>query len=544
MNKTFLIVFVALVIPILSSARSQFNIENPTKYGLNFQHTDGQFGLKYFIEPIGCGLAMIDYDNDGDLDLYFVNGCDLRHQTKEVSNRFYRNDGGIFTDVTNETQTGHTGYGIGCCTGDYNNDGWTDLYLTNYGSNVLYKNNADGTFSDVSQTVGVDVKGFSSGCSFIDYDQDGWLDLYVVNYVQFDVSNNPSCKHLNQQTYCTPEIFDAEADKLYRNNTDGTFSDVSELTNVSSKKGKGLGVVCGDFNHDNWPDIFVANDTTPDFLLQNSGGQFFREIGLMTGVGLSESGQALSGMGCNTGDYDNDGDLDIIVTNFQDQTNHLFRNDGSFLFTETSFQSGIGQRSLPYLSWGVDFADLNNDGWLDIFIANGHLDDNIEEIDPVGTYQQPNQIFWNQKGDFFIERLLVDDHKVSRGSAFGDLDNDGDVDVVVVNLNDQPTIFRNSASNQNGYNWLTVKLIGSQCNRSAIGSNLTIFLNDSSISWSKQSREVKSGSGYASQNDLRLHFGLGKAKIVDRLEIEWASGNQQIMEQVKANQFLTVVEEE
>ena len=231
-------------------------------------------------------------------------------------------------------------------------------------------------------------------------------------------------------------------------------------------------------------------------------------------------------------------------SHFQDQTNHLFRNDGSFLFAETSFQLGIGQRSLPYLSWGVDFADLNNDGWLDIFIANGHLDDNIEEIDPVGTYQQPNQIFWNQKGDFFSEQLLVTDHKVSRGSAFGDLDNDGDIDVVIVNLNDQPTIFRNSASDQNGYNWLTVKLIGSQCNRSAIGSNLTIFLNDSSIGWSKQSREVKSGSGYASQNDLRLHFGLGKAKIVDRLEIEWASGNQQIMEQVKANQFLTVVEEE
>ncbi len=540
MNLTFLFL---ILIPFSSESGSQLHFEKLTNFGVDFIHTDGRFGKKYFIEPIGCGLAMIDYDNDGDLDLYFINGCDLRYRNKNVSNRFYRNDGGVFTDVTNQTGTGHTGYGIGCCVGDYDNDGWPDLYLTNYGPNVLYRNNADGTFSDVSQTAGVDLETFSSGCAFLDYNRDGWLDLYVVNYVQFDTGKNPICRHLGQQTYCTPEIFEAEGDKLYRNNGDKTFSDVSQITNISNQKGKGLGVVCGDFNNDNWPDIFVANDTTADFMLENSDGQFFQETGLLKGVGLSESGQAFSGMGCNAGDYDNDEDLDIIVTNFQDQTNHLFRNDDNNFWTEVSFPMGIGERSLSYLAWGVDFSDLNNDGWLDIFVANGHLDDNIGTIDPVGTYAQPNQVFWNQEGKTFSEQLLLDDLRVSRGAAFGDLDNDGDIDVVVTNLHDKPTLIRNSASNHCDYNWLTVQLIGSQCNRSAIGSKLTISVDDLSVGWHKQSREVKSGSGYASQNDLRLHFGLGTVQIVDHIEIRWASGNRQIMEKVEANQFLTITEE-
>ena len=509
--------------------------------GIEFRHINGESGKKHFIEPIGSGVALFDFDNDGDLDLYFVNGSDLPGISSSIpqTNRLYRNDDGAFTDITDKASVGNTGYGLGCCVGDYNNDGFTDLYVTNYGPNVLYRNNGDGTFTDVADTADVDGDQFSSGCAFVDVDADGYLDLYVVNYVQFDPDTNPECTRQGIPTYCTPEALPGVADVFYRNNGDGTFTDVSEKSGVGATDGKGLGVVCGDIDNDGDVDIFVANDTTPNFLYRNErNGAEMTEDALFAGVALSEEGRAYSGMGANLGDFDNDGYLDIVITNFQDQTNSLYHNAQSGFFTEMSFAKGIGERSLPYLAWGVDFSDFNNDGWLDLFVANGHLDDNIAEIDPIGTYAQPNQLFLNDRGVNFTENpdAAIAQRKVSRGTAFGDIDNDGDIDIVISNLKDTPTVLRNDGVNAS--QWLGIKLIGTHCNRDAIGARVTVVSEGLT-----QIREVKSGSGYLSQNDLRLHFGLGAAKSVDTLTARWLCGKVQTLQDVETNQVLVVLED-
>ena len=509
--------------------------------GIEFQHVNGESGRKYFIEPIGSGVALFDFDNDADLDLYLVNGSDLPGLTSSIppTNRLYRNDDGAFTDITTEASVGDTGYGLGCCVGDYNNDGFTDLYVTNYGPNVLYRNNGNGTFTDVTATAGIGGDQFSSGGAFVDVDADGHLDLYVVNYVQFDPDTNPECTRQGIRTYCTPEALPGVPDVFYRNNGDGTFKDVSEKVGVGTASGKGLGVVCGDIDNDGDVDIFVANDTTPNFLyLNEQNGVEMTEDALFAGVALSEEGRAYSGMGTNLGDFDNDGYLDIVITNFQDQTNSLYHNAQSGFFTEMSFAKGIGERSLPYLAWGVDFIDFNNDGWLDMFIANGHLDDNIAEIDPIGTYAQPNQLFLSDRGIRFSESTdaAVAQQKVSRGTAFGDIDNDGDIDIVISNLKDTPTVLRNDGGNAS--QWLTVKLIGTHCNRDAVGARVTIVSEGLT-----QMREVKSGSGYLSQNDLRLHFGLSASTSVDTLTVRWLCGKTQILQNIETNQMLVISED-
>ena len=508
--------------------------------GIEFRHVNGESGKKYFIEPIGSGVALFDFDNDGDLDIYFVNGSDLPRISSSLppTNRLYRNDDGVFTDITDKASVGDTGYGLGCCVGDFDNDGFTDLYVTNYGPNVLYHNNGDGTFTDVADTAGVGGNQFSSGCAFVDVDADGYLDLYVVNYVQFDPDTNPECTRQGIPTYCTPEALPGVADVFYRNNGDGTFTDVSEKVGVGTANGKGLGVVCGDVDNDGDVDVFVANDTTPNFLYRNErNGVAMTEDALFAGVALSEEGRAYSGMGANLGDFDNDGYLDIVITNFQDQTNSLYHNAQSGFFTEMSFAKEIGERSLPYLAWGVDFIDFNNDGWLDLFVANGHLDDNISEIDPIGTYAQPNQLFLNDRGIRFSENpdAAIAQQKVSRGTAFGDMDNDGDIDIVVSNLKDTPTVLRNDGDNTS--QWLAVKLIGTHCNRDAIGTRVTIVSGGLT-----QMREVKSGSGYLSQNDLRLHFGLGAAVSVDMLTVRWLCGKVQTLQNIETNQVLVISE--
>ncbi len=508
--------------------------------GIDFRHANGESGQKYFIEPIGSGVALFDYDNDNDLDLYLVNGSDLPGVVSPIrpTNRLYRNDGSTFTDITAEASVGNTSYGLGCCVGDYNNDGYTDLYVTNYGTNVLYRNNGDGTFTDVTEHVRVGGNQFSSGCAFVDIDVDGDLDLYVVNYVQFDPETNPECTRQGIRTYCTPEALLGAADVLYLNNGDGTFTDVSERSGISEATGKGLGVVCGDMDNDGDVDIFVANDTTPNLLYRNDSNRGkLTEDALFSGVALSEEGRAYSGMGTNLGDFDNDGYLDIVITNFQDQTNSLYHNAQSGFFNEVSFVTGVGERSLPYLAWGVDFIDFNNDGWLDLFIANGHLDDNIAEIDPIGTYAQPNQLFLNNRGDSFSESAdtAIAIQKVSRGAAFGDIDNDGDIDIVVSNLKDSPTVLRNDGGNTG--RWLGVELVGTHGNRDAIGARVTVVSGGLT-----QIREVKSGSGYLSQNDLRLHFGLGNTKSVDTLTVRWLCGKVQTLQNVKTNQVLVISE--
>ena len=510
--------------------------------GVEFRHVNGESGQKYFIEPIGSGVVLFDFDNDADLDLYLINGSDLSKRISPVApiNRLYRNDGDTFTDVTMQAAVGDTGYGLGGCVGDYNNDGFTDLYVTNYGPNVLYRNNGDGTFTDVRESTGTAGNQFSSGCAFVDVDADGYLDLYVVNYVQFDFETNPECTRQGIRTYCTPEALQGAADILYRNNGDGTFTDITADAGISGADGKGLGVVCGDVDNDGDIDIFVANDTTPNFLYLNDSNAAIKmtEDALFAGVALSEEGRAYSGMGANLGDFDNDGYLDIVITNFQDQTNSLYQNAQNGFFNEVSFAKGIGERSLRYLAWGVDFADINNDGWLDLFVANGHLDDNIAEIDPIGTYAQPNQLFLNNGGVRFEVSIdaAIAIPKVSRGTAFGDIDNDGDIDIVVSNLKDAPTVLRNDSDNAS--QWLQVKLIGTHCNRDAIGARVTIVSGDST-----QIREVKSGSGYLSQNDLRLHFGLGNATRVDTVTVRWLCGKVQTLQDVETNRVLVISEE-
>ncbi len=505
---------------------------------LRFRHINGASGQKYFIEPLGSGVALFDFDNDAGLELYFVNGSVLPGSADSIppTNVLYRNDDGRFTDITREASVGDTGYGFGCCVGDYNNDGFRDLYVTNYGTNVLYENNGDGTFTNVTERAGVGGAMLSTGCAFVDYDTDGWLDLYVVNYVQFSTEANPECSRQGIRTYCTPEALRAEADILYRNNGDGTFTDVTQAAGIAESLGKGLGVVCGDIDNDGDVDIFVANDTTPNFLYLNNGDGTFTEDALFAGVALSEEGRAYSGMGANLGDFDNDGYLDIVITNFQEQTNSLYHNAQDGFFTEVSFAKGVGEKSLPYLAWGVDFVDFDNDGWLELFIANGHLDDNVAKIDPVGTYAQPNQLFWNDRGDSFAASVLTERRVYSsRGAAFGDIDNDGDVDIVVSNMNDVPTLLRNDSGNAR--RWLRLKLVGTHCNRDAIGARATVVSGELT-----QIREVKSGSGYLSQNELQLHFGLGDAEKVDSVTVRWPCGQIDTVREVKTSQMLVVEE--
>ncbi len=505
--------------------------------GIQFHDVNGESGKKYFIEPLGRGVALFDYDDDGDLDLYLVNGCDLPGTTSPIppKNMLYRNDDGKYIDVTADASVGDTGYGLGCCVGDYNNDGFVDLYVTNYGKNVLYQNNGDGSFTDVTEKAGVGGDRLSSGCAFLDYDADGHLDLYVVNYVQFDVDTNPECTRQGVPVYCTPEALNGEADKLYRNNGNGTFTDVTQKAGITAPPGKGLGVVCGDVDNDGDIDIFVANDTTPNLLYLNDGDGTFTEDALFAGVALSEEGRAYSGMGANLGNFDNDGFLDIVITNFQDQVNSIYQNAQDGFFNDVSFATGIGEKSLPYLAWGVDFVDFDNDGWLDLFVANGHLDDNIAKIDPIGTYKQPNQIFWNNRDATFREEKVALPPKVSRGAAFGDIDNDGDVDIVVANLKDTPTVLRNAGGNAG--NWLSIKLVGTHCARDAIGARVTVVAGELT-----QIREVKSGSGYLSQNDMRLHFGLGDVKQVDSVTIRWICGHVETFKKIDVNQVLVIKE--
>ena len=659
----------ALVLLFASHADTQIRFTDVTAEfkTLQFRHINGASGQKYFIEPLGSGVALFDFDNDADLELYFVNGGVLpgspfssfarrsdtsmeyqngipsaSRQDKKTppTNVLYRNDDGTFTDVTAEASVGDTGYGFGCCVGDYDNDGYRDIYVTNYGTNVLYRNNGDGTFTDVTEKAGVGG-GFrlSTGCAFVDYDVDGWLDLYVVNYVQFSAEANPMCSRQGIRTYCTPEALSAEADILYRNNGDGTFTDVTKKAGIAESPGKGLGVVCGDVDNDGDVDIFVANDTTPNFLYLNDGDGTFTEDAFFAGVALSEEGRAYSGMGANLGDFDNDGYLDIVITNFQEQTNSLYQNAQDGFFDEVSFAKGIGEKSLPYLAWGVDFVDFDNDGWLDVFVANGHLDDSLswrssvlaqsERINEtyhstnnvterlannkngeaksvgvpnnvserlannrnaVGTYAQANQLFWNERAASFRASFLAEPRVYSsRGAAFGDIDNDGDVDIVVSNVNAAPTVLRNdflssarrsdtsigdvssfdfsafcrsqgvqirklickylfaspSASRQdrnapgqkNVHRWLRLQLVGTHCNRDAIGARATVVADGLT-----QIREVKSGSGYLSQNELHLHFGLGDAEKVEAVIVRWPCGQIDTVRAVKTNQVLVLSE--
>ena len=510
--------------------------------GIHFRHVDGRSGRRYFVENIGSGCAFVDFDNDGAIDIYLVNAADLPgFQSKSPPvNALYRNNGdGTFTDVTQRAGVGHSGYGTGITAGDYNNDGFVDLYVTNFGANVLYQNNGDGTFTDVTQAAGVGNARWSAGAAFADYNNDSFVDLYVANYCDWTFENHKTCDRQGIEVYCGPEDFNGLPDALYRNNGDGTFTDVTRNAGVHNPTGKGLGVIWADYDNDNDLDIFVANDGTENFLYQNNGDGTFTDVAWMAGVEIDERGNPQGSMGVDFGDYNNDGTLDLVVTNFQRQRNMVYRNDGDGFFSDVSFRVGVGH-TLPDVSWGTGFVDFNNDGLRDLFVANGHIQDRIQQYDTSSTYLQLNELLLNNgTGRFVKMELAVDSplqvRRVSRGVAFGDYDNDGDIDILISNADDTPELLRNDING--GNHWILVKTIGTRSNRDGIGARIAVWTGELT-----QIAEVRSGSSYISQNDMRVHFGLGAATKIDRLEIRWPSGIVDQLQDVPVNQVIYVNE--
>ena len=510
--------------------------------GLQFHHVDGRSGQRYFLETVGSGAAFFDYDGDSLIDIYLVNSTDLPgfSSLTPPTNLLYRNNGdGTFIDVTEQAGVGDTGYGAGCAVADYDNDGNLDLYVTNFGANVLYRNNGNGTFTDVTEHAGVGDNRWSLGCAFADYDNDSFVDLYVTNYIDFHFETHTHCTQKGVATYCPPESFEGLPDTLYRNNGDGTFTDVTTTAGVYNEDGKGMGIVFGDYDNDGDSDCYVGNDAGENFLYQNNGDGTFTNVGWMAGVEADENGNVQGTMGVDFGDYDNDGLLDLIAINYQQQPNALYRNDNGDFFTDLSFAVGMAE-SLPYVGWGVDFFDVDNDGDKDLLIANGHLQDTVEKYDDTTTYPQHNYLLINNGHGHFTNEWMnagsgLQSRKVSRGIATGDYDNDGDLDVLISNANDTPQLLRNDSENQS--NWILIRTIGTRSNRAGIGTRIKIQTDDLT-----QIDEVRGGSGYLSQNDLRLHFGIGTHKRIDHIEVRWPSGIVDVIRDVAPNQIITIKE--
>jgi len=524
-----------------SGAVTFTNVTN--EIGLDFKHTDGRSGRFYFLEELGSGAAFFDYDNDNDLDIYFVNGSDLPgyNSAKKPINQLYQNDGrGKFTDVTLQAGVGDLGYGVGCCVGDYNNDDYLDLYVTNYGNNVLYKNKGDGTFVDVTDQANVGDSRWGSSCAFADYDNDGDLDLYVTNYVQFDFEKHKTCRFNDVETYCQPQDFQGQSDLLYQNNGNGTFTNVTREAGVYNSRGRGLGVVWGDYDNDRDPDLYIANDTNDNYLYQNNGHGKFTNVAFYAGVALGENGEMGSGMGTDFGDFNNDGFLDLIVTNFQDEVAILYKNEGNGFFSDITYISGIGEKTLSTLGWGTAFFDYDNDGDKDLFIANGHVCDNINQIYPEKTYPQTNQLFENLGSEVYREVTTFAGDSLrrkapSRGAAFGDYDNDGDIDILVTNSNSKAQLLRNDGGNRK--NWIKIQIVGETGDQSGIGTRVEVTCKSL-----VQIAEVKSGSSYLCQNDLTLHFGLDDHKVVDKVTATFLNGSVCETKPVPVNQTIRIYE--
>jgi hypothetical protein len=519
--------------------------------GIKFFHASS-LDSRYIVESMSGGVALIDYNRDGQPDIYFTNAptVEMALAGQKAKSALYHNNGdGTFTDVTDKAGVGDAGWTMGACVGDYNNDGWPDLYVTAFGPNVLYRNNGNGTFTDVTKQATVGDPRWSAGCAFGDYDGDGWVDLLVANYVDFRLDDlpkfgeGPSCQYRGLAVQCGPKGLKGAGDALYHNNGDGTFSEVSKSAGVSDPNGYyGMGVVWTDLNEEGQPDAFVANDTTPNYLYRNEGRGRFTEIAFGAGVAVNENGSPQACMGIALGDYLHTGRLSLFVTNFSEEYNTLYRNDGKLTFTDVSYASGTAPSSLPYVGWGTGFFDLDNDGWLDLLVVNGHVYPQVDTVDLGTKYRQPKLLYINQRNGTFREAgrdvgsaLLIP--RVSRGAAFGDLDNDGDIDIVVGDLDGSPMILRNDGGNRN--NWITLELRGVRSNRLALGARVKVVAGELA-----QIDEVRSGGSYLSQNDLRLHFGLGKVERVDRVEIRWPSGKIEVLQNLAARSFYTVKEGE
>ena len=511
--------------------------------GVDFNHVSSP-EKRYIVESMSGGVALFDYDNDGHLDIYLVNSLtvDLVKSKGKTPSALYRNNGdGTFADVTGKSGLRDVGWGMGAAVADYNNDGFEDLYVTCVGPNKLYKNNGDGTFADVTDKAGVGDPRWSAGATFFDYDADGNLDLFVANYVAFDFNSLPEfgrgklCQYKGIPVQCGPRGLPGDGDSLYRNNGDGTFTDVTKRAGLTDAHGfYGMQPVASDLDDDGLIDLFVANDSTPNFHYKNNGDGTFKEVGFTSGTAVNENGSEQGSMGVAVGDYNHDGRFDLFVTNFDDDYNTLYRNDGRGSFTDVSHAARVAAVSLPYVGWGTKFFDYDNDGWVDLFVANGHV------YPQIPTYKQRNFIHRNNRDGTFTDTTaplgaLAADKRVGRGAAFGDLDNDGDVDIVLNNLDGAAQVWRNDGGSAN--NAVLVKLVGAKGNRGAVGARVRVVAGDLS-----QVDEVRSGDSYISQSDMRLHFGLEKRTKIDLIEISWPGGAVERVRDVAANKLLTIKE--
>ena len=517
--------------------------------GVTVRNVSGQRDKTMIIEAKGGGIGLFDYDNDADLDLYVINGSTFepRASGPAPSNRLYRNDGaGSFTDVTAAAGVGDTTWSMGCAAADYDNDGDRDLLVTNYGLNRLFRNNGDGSFTDVAPEAGLKMAHrWSTGAAFGDCDLDGDLDLYIANYVQFDPAMRPG--HLPYQLwkglkiFHGPNAYEGETNELYRNNGDGTFDEVTgQQPDMAGAALRSFQALFADLDDDGDPDLYVANDTDPNLLYRNDGKGNFRDVSFASGSSYSDDGATQAGMGLAWGDGDGDGDFDLFVTHFSEDYNTLYRNDGGGLFSDASYDANTAEVSMPWVSWGTGFHDFDNDGDVDLFVSNGHVYPIIDNYDVGTSYPQRNAVLWNDGQGRFAE---ADDPpggdlgvtRVSRGAAFGDIDNDGDVDVAVLNADDRPSLYRNDGGN--GGHWLEVSVVGTHSNRDGIGARVQV-----TAAGRTQVREVMASYSFLSTSDLRVHFGLGAATAVDAVEIRWPAGGRQKLTGLAADQWLVISE--
>jgi enediyne biosynthesis protein E4 len=579
MEKKFIVLLVLIIahcyVPVRPAAQPQsaratasslpIFKEVAEQVGLRFQHYNGMTGKLYLPEIMGSGAALFDFDNDGDLDVFLVQGSVLEPGTRPASTQFpwrgsglprsrlFRNDLVVgkdgrstlkFTDVTEKSGILADGYGMGVAVGDINNDGWPDLYITNLGRNQMYLNKGDGSFAEVTEKTGTAEPRWSTSAAFFDYDRDGWLDLMIVNYVNFSATNSPTCySATSARDYCTPSVFRAPGDRLFHNQGDGTFADVTVSAGVDKEFGHGLGVVTADFDGDGWTDIYVANDGDPNQLWINQKNGTFKNEALLAGAAVNRDGKAEAGMGVDAGDCDGNGTEDIFVTHLMDETNTLYVNVGEALFEDRTREAGLGMPGHRLTGFGTAFFDYDNDGWLDLLVVNGavqFLPERMRKGDPY-PLGQPNQLFHNAGGGKFVE--LSDDVaagfqllEVSRGAAFGDLDNDGDTDVLVTNSNGPARLFLNQVGNRN--HRLGLRLIDKGSGRDALGAQVEIVISKDNVRW----RRARTDGSYLSANDPRVLVGLGTAAAVETVRVRWPDGAVEEWKGTPVDQYTTLKE--